>query len=160
MNTNGSRAHKGELEKFANAWCNTEELPVKVSLNDLRGAEDALACKLPEVYLDQIAAVGVPIPSIDLLDEIDDRGLGLPDVTDFLTPEDILNTTRDWRAMGLGETLVAFATDCCGNLFVFKCEGQEPQSSVWYFDHDFGTTRKLADDFDAWLASYTALKID
>lgn len=50
-----------------------------------------------------------------LLDKIVDIELDIADVSEFLNPSDIVETTFNWHELGLPSELVAFATDCSGN---------------------------------------------
>nr|WP_298470834.1 SMI1/KNR4 family protein [uncultured Erythrobacter sp.] len=121
-------------------------------------AEQELGSELPRSYKSAILRAGLPSPTIELLDFICDHEIDLPDLSDFHSPEDIASSTIDWREMGMPEHLIAFASDCSGNLFAFPTSTTGNRDEVWFFDHDFGTSDKLADSFEDWLNLYNSLK--
>lgn len=108
--------------------------------------------RLPADYRSAVLQLGLPRPTIALLDAIVDQELDLRDVSDFLSPAEVVSVTEDWRALGLPEELVAFATDCMGNLFCFPTAadtgGPVP---VLFFDHDARTVEVIAPSFIIWI---------
>lgn len=99
------------LNRFITLWTHPDYAPDPVSEGDLKKAEAGLQTRLPTDYRNAILQIGLPRPTIDLLNAIVDRELDLIDVSDFLSPGELASLTEDWRDLGLPEKLVAFATD-------------------------------------------------
>src|SRR5687767_10607348 len=110
------------LSRFIALWTHPDYAPDPVSEDQLENAEGRLQTRLPTDYRNAVLQLGLPRPTIELLDVIVDRELALRDVSDFLNPAEIVSVTEDWRDLGLPEELVAFATDCMGNLFCLPTE--------------------------------------
>lgn len=142
------------LARFVELWMHPDYPPRPVSESDLRAVERDLGFNFPLDYRDAVIRVGLVSPTIELLDAIVDRELDMADLSALLEPDDILATTEAWRDMGMPAELVAFATDCTGNLFCFRTDGGP---AIIYFDHDFGTTRKIAPSFTKWIDDFCAL---
>ena len=63
-------------------------------------------------------------------------------------------TSAYWQA-GMPDNVVAFASDCMGNLFAFSRDLHDvapDDAPVLFFDHDFMTVETVADSFDAFLS--------
>lgn len=146
------------LSRFIALWTHPDCAPDPVSEAELESAEGRLQTRLPADYRDAVLQFGLPRPTIDLLDAIVDRELDLNDLSDFLSPAEIVAVTEDWRDLGLPEELVAFATDCMGNLFCFPTEadagGEVP---VFFFDHDDRTVDAIAPTFTRWIEEFCAV---
>lgn len=97
-----------------------------------------------------------------LLSSIADQGLLLEDLSEFLSPNAMIESTVDWREMGLSETLVAFAVQGSGDLFCFETSDATqtaPEDAiVWYFDHEEGESSSLEMTFTDWIRQYAELK--
>ncbi|HYD13482.1 MAG TPA: SMI1/KNR4 family protein [Allosphingosinicella sp.] len=142
------------LARFAELWTHPEYPPTPVSEFNLRAVEKDLGFTFPTDYRDAVVQVGLVSPTIELLDTIVNRELDMADLSELLEPNEILATTEVWREMGLPADLVAFATDCSGNLF---CFGPNGAPTIFLFDHDFGTTREVAPSFSQWIDRFCAL---
>lgn len=137
------------LERFAKLWTSSSYPPDPVMEADIRVVEQRFDFMFPNDYCQEVLQVGLPRPNIALLDAIVDRELDLRDVSDFLNPSDIVSVTDDWRDLGLPENLVAFATDCMGNLFCFPTANDGAEAvSVFFFDHDDKTVDLVAHSFN------------
>jgi hypothetical protein len=143
------------LSRFIALWTHPDYAPAPVSEDDLENAESRLQTHLPVDYRNAVIQFGLPRPTIELLDAIVDRELDLRDVSEFLAPTEIVRVTEDWRDLGLPEGLVAFATDCMGNLFCFPTKadavGEVP---VFFFDHDDRTVDAIAPSFIQWIDEF------
>ena len=143
------------LSRFIALWTHPEHTPDPVSEDDLDDAEGRLQTRLPTDYRNAVLQLGLPRPTIELLDAIVDRELDLRDLSEFLSPAEIVSVTQDWRDLGLPEELVAFATDCMGNLFCFPMQadggGEVP---VFFFDHDERTVDVIASSFTRWIEEF------
>ncbi|MDP2260821.1 MAG: SMI1/KNR4 family protein [Caulobacter sp.] len=137
------------LRGFARLWGSKNYPPDSVRPDDLAHAEDAVGRRLPDSYRAAVLEVGLPRLTIALLHSIVEQDIDLADISGFLSPTEIVESTVDWRELGLPDHLIAFATDCTGNLFAFDLDG-----SIWIFDHDYGTIDRLADSFEDWLGDY------
>lgn len=146
------------LGRFIALWTHADYPPDIVSADALERAEQDLQFRFPADYRSAVLQSGLPRPTIDLLDTIVDRNLDLPDVSDFLSPSDVIAVTRDWRPLGLPANLVAFATDCMGNLFCFAADtGAGEASPIFLFDHDEKSVDLIAHSFTGWIEGYCAI---
>jgi cell wall assembly regulator SMI1 len=143
------------MSRFIALWTHPESTPDAVAEEDLTDAEKRLQTRLPADYRDAVLHFGLPRPTIELLDPIVDRELDLRDVSDFLSPAEMVTATKDWRDLGLPEELVAFATDCMGNLFCFPTEPDTSgEAPVFFFDHDDRTADVIAPSFTGWIEEF------
>jgi SMI1-KNR4 cell-wall len=146
------------LKKFISAWVHPDYGPIPVTQEALDRAEARLDTYLPRSYRRCMIEVGPPGTALSLLTTIVDRRLDLPSIGDFLSPEDVMSTTEDWREAGLPENMVAFATSGGGDLYCFEVvpEGAAvpEDATVWYFDHEERETESLNLNFSEWLALY------
>ena len=57
--------------------------------------------------------------------------------------------------------LVAIGSDCSGNSFCFDARKKgllrRPSYAIYFWDHDFGDTKKVANSFDLWIERYLQL---
>jgi hypothetical protein len=142
------------LSRFIALWTHSDYAPDPVSEDELKNAEVRLQTRLPADYRNAVLQLGLPRPTIELLDAIVDRELDLRDVSEFLSPAEIVSVTEDWRDLGLPEELVAFATDCMGNLFCFPTEANGGEVPVSFFDHDERTVDVIAPSFTRWIEGF------
>jgi hypothetical protein len=142
------------MDRFIAKWTHPESTPDEVDPERLESAEARLRIRLPADYREAVLTHGLPRPTIALLNAIVDGELELPDVRAFLSPDEMVESTEDWRELGLPADLVAFATDGSGNLFCFRSQSTPEAPQVFYFDHDFGDVRMVAPSFTAWIEAY------
>ncbi len=148
------------MERFIELWASSDSPPETVSEKDVASAEEQLGTSFTAPYRSAIINHGLPNPTIAMLDKIVDLESDISDVSNFLTPSDIVETTFDWHELGLPTELVAFATDCSGNLFCFSESInvlESDESPILFFDHDFGTTETISASFPEWLDAYCKL---
>ena len=143
-----------DLGDFIRLWTYPDYPPKQVSESDLRRVETLYGIIFPASYRTSILVLGAPSTSIALLDTIAENDIDLADISEFLTPNEIMDSTDTWREMGLPQNLVAFASDCMGNLFAFDQAGS-PEISL--FSHDSAEVEQVGASFDAWLARYCEL---
>lgn len=150
------------LRDFNDKWASPAYPPDPVSEHDLRLAEQLLGVAFPSDYRDAVLQVGLPRPTIALLDAIVERELDLAPLGDFYAPNEIVEETRGWREIGMPEELIAIAGDGMGNKFCFDSKGLKRGTAdgqaVWFFDHDFDTTEVIAPSFDAWIGALCAVE--
>lgn len=144
------------LKAFNRRWAHTDSPPVEVRQVALEEAEKDLGFTYPSAYRDAILAVGLPQPTADLWDAIGEEP-GLPDLSDFLPPDDIVEAVREWSPMGYPADLAPFATDSQGNLLSFRRDDQTDAVYIW--DHDFGTVEAVAPSFVDFLEAYCRLSM-
>lgn len=144
---------------FASKWSHPEDPPKPVRAADLTRAEEQLACRLPADYRDAIVSVGLPQPTGALLHSICEEQADFADVADFFSADEMISSTQAWREMGLREDMVAFASDCMGNLFAFVGAPPNPRSAVWLFDHETGKTLLIAPSFKDWIQQFLDLRL-
>lgn len=146
------------MSRFITLWMHPDTAPDPVSATDLEGVERRLETQLPSDYKDAILQFGLPRPSIDLLDAICDRELDVRDVSDFLGPKEVVQVTEDWRDLGLPDELVAFATDCMGNLFCFPTDlNSDREQPVFFWNHDSKQVDTVASSFTRWIEDFCRL---
>jgi cell wall assembly regulator SMI1 len=148
------------VERFIALWTHPQYPPLPVDAQELAAAERRLGLTFPAQYREAVLAFGLPRPTIALLDAIDDRGLDVRDVADFLDPAAIVEMTEAWREMGLPDEAVAFATDCMGNLFCFVDDPALPgqaAASILFFNHDDREVDLVAPSFDRWIDEFCGL---
>ncbi len=139
------------LDRFVARWTSPDHPPRPVSEAGLAGVEQRLGFRFPPDYRDEVCRHGLVSPTIALLDAIVDGELDMADLSDMLDPAEIVASTEDWREMGLPDDMVAFATDCSGNLFCFRADGG---AAIFHFDQDFETTREIAPSFSHWIDGF------
>jgi cell wall assembly regulator SMI1 len=150
-----------DLERFIALWMHPEYPPRPISEDGLRSVEAHFGFTFPSDYRRDVLRWGLVSPTSALLDAIVDRELDLPDLSRLKDPTEMVASTEAWREMGLPHGLVAFASDCAGNLFCFDAtRSASSEAPVIYFDHDFGTTRAVAPSFSAWIEAYCAIDPD
>jgi hypothetical protein len=145
------------LERFAERWTSPAYPPTPVSEHELAEAESSLNAQLPADYRAAVVRVGLPSPTIALLDCIVDNDLGVADLGEFLDPSSIVELSRSWWEMGLPGHLIAFANDSLGNLFCFPIRPEGEASGVFYFDHDEARVEEVAVSFTAWIDELASL---
>ncbi|MEO0679572.1 MAG: SMI1/KNR4 family protein, partial [Pseudomonadota bacterium] len=142
-------------------WCGTSRRPKAVTEDALAELERVFAIALPRDYREQVLAVGLPSPTIELLDRIFDANAGVADLSELHSPEEVRSATLVWREAGLPETLLAIGSDCGGNTFAFDLGdlrgGPVDRAAVYFWDHEFGTVRRVARSFSAWVERFLRL---
>ncbi len=159
------------LEQFIERWTSPDYPPERISPSDLDAAERELGVRLPSDYRDAVMRTGLPRSTIALLDSIVDDNLSLRDVSEFLSPSEMVEITHASRGGGMPQDLIVFAMDCMGNMFCFDAdrlrENTPDHAAIWFFDHDFCTVEQEAPDFATWIGRFcevepstTAMDID
>lgn len=146
------------LARFAEIWTSDDYAPEPVAESDLRSVEQRLSVRLPNDYRQAVLQVGLPRPTIALLDAIVERELDLYDLSNFYSPVEIIEETTGWREIGMPEQLVAFAGDCGGNKFCFDADrlnnGSAEGNAIWFYDHDFETVKMISPSFEVWIEAF------
>lgn len=139
------------LDAFNKRWAHEDYPPIEVRPADLEQAEKDLSYSFPASYRGAVLAVGLPKPTADLWDAIDEQS-ALPHLADFLTPTEIVGSVQDWRPLGYPAELVPFASDSGGNLLSFR--RSDVSDIVYLWDHDFDTVQQIAASFADLLEAY------
>ena len=146
------------VSRFITQWTHPSFAPDPVAESELESTEGRLETRLPAEYREAVLQFGLPRPTSALLEAIVDQELRLRDVSDFLSPSEIVSVTEDWRELGLPEQFVAFATDCMGNLFCFpKNSEASDELPVYYFNHDSGAVDKIASTSSQWIDEFCSV---
>lgn len=144
----------GWLDSFNKRWAHPDYQPIEVPPADLEQAEKDLSYTFPPSYRGAVLAVGLPRPTADLWDAVDEQS-DLPHLGDFLTPAEIVEGVQSWAPLGYPTDLVPFASDSGGNLLSFR--RSDVSDAVYLWDHDFGTVQQIAPSFAGLLESYCSL---
>jgi hypothetical protein len=142
------------LDAFHKRWAHDDDPPIEVQLAALEQAEKDLGYAFPASYRGAVLAVGLPTPTADLWDAIDEHS-DLPHLGDFLTPTEIVHSVQGWTPSGYPADLVPFASDSGGNLLSFR--RSDVSDAVYLWDHDFGTVQQIAPSFAELLEAYCSL---
>jgi cell wall assembly regulator SMI1 len=146
------------LARFNERWTSPAYPPDRVMEPDLQRVEERFGLRLPDDYRQAILTVGLPRPTIALLNTVVDRGLDLHSIGDFYSPAEMIEHTPGWHEAGMPEHLIAFASDDLGNQFCFDGErlksGTADSASIWFFDHDFNTVEVIASSFTDWISEF------
>ena len=146
------------LQRFIELWTHPDYPPDSVEPGALDSLESRLQTYLPIDYRAAILEFGLPRPTIELLDAIVKHELNLADASEFHGPVEIATITEGWREAGLPGDLIAFASDCTGNLFCFLAsESRQREQPVLFWDHDFDTVDEVAPSFAQWIECYCDL---
>jgi hypothetical protein len=142
------------LDRFISLWMDPDYPPRRISEPELAAVESRFDFEFPLEYREAALRHGLVSPTIALLDVIVDDEHHMADLSQMLPADEMISRTEDWRDMGLPLDMVAYATDCGGNLFCFRTDGSP---NIFYFDHDFGTLETVAPSFTAWIEAYCAI---
>lgn len=145
------------LADFASKWSHPDNAPKPILPADLEHAETQLGGRLPDEYRVALLNLGLPRPTGALLHSICEEGADFADVSEFFTADEMIASTEAWREMGLPDSMIAFASDCMGNLFAFDGSAKTQGSEVWFFDHDTGQTSLAAPSFARWIQQFLDL---
>lgn len=143
------------LAEVHRRWSAPDEPTIPVAEGDLAEAERALSFVFPAPYREAVLADGLPLLTTRLWDDIEESGRDLAHLADFLTPEEMVSLTRDYRDGGMPDGVVTFANNSGGNLFVFRVDAKD--DAVWMFDHDVVDLKPVAPSFEDWLNAYCDL---
>ena len=152
------------FERFVSKWSTASVFEHRRGPEDpesLQETERALGITLPQAYVDFMLSIGA-VWTPEILNCVVDQELEMPDIQNIESLEGAVRLTRSWQELNLPSNMFALATDCMGNMFCFDTNTCVPPRSqdlpVYFFDHDFATTKKVANSFVALLESYAALE--
>lgn len=146
-----------KYQRFIDTWTYPDYRPEPTLPTALHGVERQLGTVLPRSLCDFLLTCG-PVSAPGLFGTIVEQELEFEDLSEFLSPDEIVELTQGWRSQGLAANLVAFANDSSGNLFCFEVASERADDAhVWFFDHDFQTNVSLGLTFSEWLDRYADL---
>lgn len=149
------------FEQFKVKWCHPD-YPSKQILRDaVTDAEVELGVLFPNDYIELVTKTGLLSPTRGLLEVISNQEIDLADLSGMSAPEEVVSQTAAYRGGGMEDPLVLIANDCMGNVFGFderELNSERPETATVYFwDHDFLETSKVADSVTDWIAAYVAI---
>ncbi len=146
--------------RFASRFCSRTAGP-RITAEELATTEEALFISFPQSYRDFALAHGAAsAPALRTL--LAEKKADFEDIASFLSAADCASLTEKYREAGMPDGLVAFARTSEGDIFCFEDEDlmdERPDDApVWLYDQELGEEERVAESFDAWLASYVALR--
>ncbi len=145
----------GAARTFAETWLWKSEPDEDVD-GQLLSLEQKLGIHIPANYRKFVIDHGTPATKW-LLESIVDGAHALPDIQEFIAIDSVLEVTAMYESGGMDEGHIAFASDCMGNLFLFRvadCTQPSDDAPVYFFDHDFCEIGKINESFGELLAQY------
>jgi hypothetical protein len=117
--------------------------------------------KLPLSYRKFVLNYGTPVTA-GILESIVKGQHHIEDIQEFIGLDQLVSDTKLYESGGMDSGFLGFASDCMGNMFLFKrteCLNAINDAPVWFFDHDFVTIDKISDSFTAWLSRYNEIEV-
>jgi hypothetical protein len=145
------------FDAFANKWIASAD---PVEERNLAQVQQDLGVNLPNAYRRFVLQHGIPFCP-GLLSGIVDGEHDLHDIQEFVGVDDLRGATSMYVSAGMDPGFVGFATDCMGNMFLFRkadCILGGEDAPVWFFDHDFVTIDEVAPSFVEWLKGYLTIE--
>jgi len=140
--------------QFVLAFAAHDPAPHAVSESELAGLAKFLTTHLPASYSQFLRRHG-PVFCPTILRLTLDHGLDHPDLRQILTPQLVLQRSRELWCQQLPVDLFAFASDCMGNAFCFR-QSKTPQDDapVMFFSRQADELMELGETFDELLQWY------
>ena len=130
-----------------------------ISNHDIEALESKLKIFLPDSYKYLLSTYGL-VHSPNVLTKICDLQADISEVQDFLSLEDVYSLSKLYEMSGMPTGHILFASDCKGNMFCFKrsdCVTKQTDISIWFFDYNLGTVKKVSNAFTGWLDEFNTL---
>ena len=147
-----------QFETFSSRF-NQNENPTMRSEEDIQRLEDLLEIKLPEDFRNFIFHYG-DLWTPQILDIIVDEDSEMHDIQQFWPVAEIIEDKRNGYTNQIEEDLIAFASDCMGNIYVFKTSDLKKSCSsatVYFFDLDFNQIEVAANSFTELIEQFNSL---
>lgn len=96
----------------------------------------------------------------NLLESICENEVEITDIQTFTPPSSIIEETDSFEDISDQKGFIAFASDCMGNLFLFKIEDLKKALDdvpVYFFDHDFDTLEQEEISFQQFIERYNSI---
>ncbi|MCU7844773.1 MAG: SMI1/KNR4 family protein [Candidatus Thiodiazotropha sp. (ex Monitilora ramsayi)] len=149
------------FQAFVDKWTHPDYRPKPVESSSVDLCAEKLKVVFPSSYYEYLTSFGSGGTTRELLDSIVEDEVEINDLSEVFTPDELIESTDAWRGAGMPKDLIAFASDCMGNMFCFKSSEiviAKDDSPIWFFDHDFVTVEKIQDSFTSWI--YEFVKIE
>jgi hypothetical protein len=145
---------------FVTKWVGRVSQPA-VGAQAIASLEKQLALRLPESYRRFVVSHGTPSTTVALLHSIVEGKHDVHDVSEFIALDELAKATAMYESGGMEPGFLGFATDCMGNMFLFRkadCVAGADDAPVWFFDHDFVAVEDEAPSFMMWLRRFVAIE--
>ncbi len=115
---------------------------IKYAVKDVENIKINLNTSVSDEYRDFITETGIP-----------NRRFSISSTStkyiNFLSPHDVITLTRDYTDLGMPCNLIIIGLDCEGNVI---CLDKNGAKDIYFFDHDFLTVTKIADNLSQLLS--------
>lgn len=146
---------------FVEKWVGKTARPRRGLERDLVALERQLGITLPASYVVFVLSYGI-CSTVWLLNSIVEGEHDVHDLAWFDDPRKMAADTALYESGGMPKGFLGFASDCGGNMFLFRkadCVPGTEDAPVFFFDHDFVTMEKIAPSFTEWLAEFVVIPI-
>ena len=146
------------IDLFVKNW-GSKNAMTPISDQDIEALESKLKIFLPDSYKYLLSTYGL-VHSPNVLTKICDLQADISEVQDFLSLEDVYSLSKLYEMSGMPTGHILFASDCKGNMFCFKrsdCVTKQTDISIWFFDYNLGTVKKVSNAFTGWLDEFNTL---
>tara|TARA_B110000467_G_C18282911_1_gene459745 strand:- start:796 stop:1245 length:450 start_codon:yes stop_codon:yes gene_type:complete len=146
------------IDLFVKNWASKSAM-VPIETQDIEELESKLKAVLPDSYKYLISTYGL-VHTPNVLTKICDLNVGLAEVQDFLSLEDVFSLSKLYEMGGMPKGHILFASDCKGSMFCFKltdCLSKQIDLPVWFFDHGACSMKKVSNSFIEWLEEFNEL---
>ncbi|PKG80659.1 SMI1/KNR4 family protein [Colwellia sp. 75C3] len=147
------------IDLFVKNW-GTKDAMAPIDIDDIVELEKKFNAFLPDSYKYLISTYGL-VHTPNVLTKICDLNVGISEVQDFLSLDDVFSLSKLYEMSGMPKGHVLFASDCKGNMFCFKlsdCENKQVDAPVWFYNHGLCTVNKVSDSFSDWLEQFNELE--
>ncbi len=143
------------IDLFVKNWGSKSSM-VPIKSHDIAELEARLQAFLPDSFKYLISTYGL-VHTPNVLTKICDLGVGISEVQDFLSLEDIFSLSKLYEMGGMPKGHILFASDCKGNMFCFTlsdCASQQIDIPVWFYNQQLRTVEKVSNSFSEWLDQF------
>ena len=140
------------IKDFMKGWPGKKAM-VPISINYINDVEQALDIVLPRSYKYLLEAYGL-LRTANVFTATIDLSVDINEVQDFLSLDDVVSLSKLYELTGMPKGHILFASDSKGNMFCFKqdeCIAGKNDISVWLYQRDDCSVKKVADTFSDWL---------
>lgn len=133
----------------------------KPSSDAFEKVEKELKIKLPDTYRNFLLSYGY-VYSPGILDLIVDKEKEMRDIQEFVELSKFVSTNQGYWNAGMPKDLLAFASDCMGNMLCFKIPDLKSEkvvdAKVYFFDHELVSEEEIASSFVDLIEHFNQLK--
>jgi hypothetical protein len=146
------------FKTFADRFNKSDKIK-PASVLEIEKIESEFHIFLPADFREFLLEIG-DVFTPNILSIIVDKKIEINDVQEFWDMERISwDKNNEWTSQ-LEEDLIPFASDCMGNLFAFMTNDLKKQTqtaAVYFYDHDFDTVEKIANNFTEWVDGFNKI---